>query len=107
MCVTAVPPHTTCLEPRAWRPTAPERGESEQRENAPTAAGAAQQLSRKTDSLAARVFSDDVMSDEDVRYWMLGAAESVLDLESAVLADRHNVQLWLRLAYRKLHSPKL
>ena len=47
------------------------------------------------------------MSDEDVRYWMLGAAESVLDLESAVLADRHNVQLWLRLAYRKLHSPKL
>ena len=113
----SVAPHTTRLEARAWRPTIPEKPDS-QRDSAPSGTGIAGGAggpggpgrefalfgAKPDNGSMARVFSDDVMSTEDVRYW--GAA-SVHDLESAVLSDRHNSDLWLRLAYRKLHCSKL
>ena len=47
-----------------------------------------------------------MLSAEDVRYWMSGGSEQVQDMESAVLDDKHNINLWLKLAYKHLHNPK-
>ena len=53
--------------------------------------------------LSGYVIPDDILSDTDVRYWMLGAPE-IKDLETALLEDKYNTNLWLKLAYKKLYS---
>ena len=45
------------------------------------------------------------MSEVDKRYWMVVGHE-VKDLESALLERPHDAQLWLKLAYKKLHNPR-
>ena len=46
---------------------------------------------------------DDVIQDTDVRYWMLATEESH-DLESSLAGNPYNIQLWMKLAYKKLYS---
>ncbi len=46
---------------------------------------------------------DNILRDTDVRYWML-ANEEVQDMETSVLEHPHDVRLWLKLAYKKLHD---
>lgn len=53
-----------------------------------------------------QVFEDDVLSMVDMRYWMK-SSDDVDDLEEAVLDDKHNTQLWLKLAYMRLHDRKM
>ncbi len=47
--------------------------------------------------------SEELMSEQDVRYWMLGEG-STQDMETAVLDQPRNTDMWLRLAYRKLQD---
>ena len=51
-----------------------------------------------------QVFEDDFLSEEDVRYYLLGS--DVQDMEAGVLEDKQNITLWLKLAYKKLHDNK-
>ena len=48
---------------------------------------------------------DNIVSEVDKRYWMVVGHE-VKDLESAVLERPHDAQLWLKLAYKKLHNTR-
>lgn len=51
------------------------------------------------------VNEDDIILDQDVRYWMLETQEAE-DMETAVADDPSNVQLWLKLAYKKMSDAK-
>ena len=44
-----------------------------------------------------------MIGEGDVRYWML-AGSDMGDMESAVLDLPHNIPMWLKLAYKKLHD---
>ena len=46
---------------------------------------------------------DLVLTDQDVRYWML-SNQDVVDMESAVFDNPRDVHLWIKLAYKKLHE---
>lgn len=45
---------------------------------------------------------DSVINEQDLRYFLDGPA--VQDMESAVLQEPTNVQLWISLAYKKLRG---
>lgn len=49
--------------------------------------------------------SDDIISEQDVRYWMLVTAD-VNDMETAVTDNPRDVAMWIKLAYKQLHSGK-
>lgn len=59
-----------------------------------------------SDRSAGKVINeDDVISGLDVRYWMLETRE-VEDMETAVADSPSDVQLWIKLAYKKMSDLK-
>ena len=52
-----------------------------------------------------RLDEDNIISEGDVRYWML-ATEEVEDMETAVLENPTNIDMWVKLAYKKLSDHK-
>ncbi|XP_071135689.1 zinc finger C3H1 domain-containing protein-like [Mytilus edulis] len=49
---------------------------------------------------------DNVISDQDMRYFVLSDTANIQDLESSVLDSPEDEELWLKLAYKKLHDPQ-
>lgn len=48
---------------------------------------------------------EEVVDEQDIRYFATNDnAAAIDDLESALLQDPHNDQLWLKLANKKLNS---
>lgn len=48
--------------------------------------------------------TDNVIGEQDTRYFVTDST-SVQDLESSVLQNTDDIELWIRLAYRKLYEP--
>ncbi|CAC5386585.1 unnamed protein product [Mytilus coruscus] len=49
---------------------------------------------------------DNVISDQDMRYFVMSDSANIQDLESSVLDSPEDEELWLKLAYKKLHDPQ-
>ncbi|XP_052087400.1 zinc finger C3H1 domain-containing protein-like [Mytilus californianus] len=49
---------------------------------------------------------DNVISDQDMRYFVMSDTANIQDLESSVLDSPEDEELWLKLAYKKLHDPQ-
>ena len=49
------------------------------------------------------VYDDNTLSESDIRYWMLSDVE-VQDMETGVLENPHDIQLWFKLAGKRLQD---
>ncbi|KAL5010976.1 hypothetical protein ScPMuIL_013281 [Solemya velum] len=95
-----VRPHSVFLNDRRWKPSQAETKSSCSILNI-------QQLKKKnkSDSLQTnpQCDHDSVIGDQDVRYF-LSDSTVIGDMEAAVMATPEDVQLWLKLAYKKLND---
>lgn len=101
-----VSPHTVRTEPRLWKPvsmTSSSRGDSD-RESLKVD----KLLYRHVDAATTRLKmatqdDDDVLNDDDFRYYMVGC-EQTQDMETAVEENPSDVSMWIKLAYKKLRD---
>lgn len=100
-----VVPHTMFFEPRLWKPSQKKYPDnvddiySESYSENHTIFGQSQ-LSLDPESVW-----EEVVDEQDIRYFATNDnAAAIDDLESALLQDPHNDQLWLKLANKKLNS---
>ncbi|ELU18707.1 hypothetical protein CAPTEDRAFT_229300 [Capitella teleta] len=91
-----VPPHTIAQQPRSWKVTSGPKTHTA----APTAEGGAIETWKKPSYLE----SDNIISDEDVRYWMHDSSVDAANMESLLEQEPQNIAIWLKLAYKKMHS---
>ena len=101
-----VPPHTIRTSPRVWKPFAVT---SSRTEGDRDSLAVDKFLYRSVDTTAqqrklAALDDDDVLGDDDFRYYMVGCEETQ-DMESAIEENPHDVSMWIKLAYKKLRDP--
>jgi hypothetical protein len=48
--------------------------------------------------------SDNIITDDDLRYWMHDSSVDAANMESLLEQEPQNVIIWLKLAYKKMHS---
>lgn len=49
---------------------------------------------------------DNVICDQDIRYFIMSETANIQDLETSVLDSPDNVDLWIKLACKKLYEPQ-
>ncbi|XP_069831355.1 zinc finger C3H1 domain-containing protein isoform X2 [Dendropsophus ebraccatus] len=97
------PPHTTYKEKRKWKPTYWKKplsdGSSSDEEDSSKAIGSARLQETKTKV----PIHDAVVTSDDVRYFT-SETDDISNLESSVLENPQDIQLWIKLAYRCLNQ---
>ncbi|KAM9816489.1 zinc finger C3H1 domain-containing protein-like isoform X4 [Syngnathus typhle] len=95
-----VPPFTTWKGKRKWRPAAAQSQRREERGNEEDAAGG-EQTSLNSD--VAVCWLDARVTSEDKRYFV-SDTDDICKLESSVLENPGDTQLWIKLAFRYFHQ---
>ncbi|XP_063303070.1 zinc finger C3H1 domain-containing protein isoform X1 [Pelobates fuscus] len=97
------PPHTTCKEKRKWRPMywkkpVSDVGTSDDEETSKIINSAHTTKPPKTVPV-----QDAVVTPEDVRYFT-NETDDIANLEASVLENTHDIQLWIKLAFKYLNQ---
>ncbi|XP_054633204.1 zinc finger C3H1 domain-containing protein-like isoform X2 [Dunckerocampus dactyliophorus] len=99
-----VPPFTTWKDKRKWRPSAQSERRAEPEGEDDTAAGNQMSLTSDISGLPGGMSTlDTCVTSEDKRYFV-SDIDDISKLESSVLDNPGDTQLWIKLTFRYLHQ---
>ena len=58
-----------------------------------------------TEQFSEVVDADNIIMDEDIRYWML-TDKDIQDMETTVTDNPSDIHMWIKLAYKKMYDRK-
>ncbi|KAG9490291.1 hypothetical protein GDO78_005923 [Eleutherodactylus coqui] len=97
------PPHTTYKETRKWRPMYWKKPLSDSSSSDEDDSSKAISFARLPETKTRVPIHDTVVTSDDVRYYT-SETDDISNLEASVLEKPQDIQLWIKLAYKRLNQ---
>ncbi|KAM4677558.1 zinc finger C3H1 domain-containing protein isoform 2-T2 [Discoglossus pictus] len=97
------PPHTTCKEKRKWRPVYWKKPLSDSSSSDEEGSSKVVHCARPPVPNTKVSIQDAVVTPDDIRYFT-NETDDISNLEASVLENPHDIQLWIKLAYKCLNQ---